>query len=290
MGQVLSVFYLALFMLLLTSFGSLAIPESNHQAGKVTSIPSLWERMNVFSAVKIVFQIKLVHVTPYALSLVNLIGFLLATVMLPPVLLYGMLRFGWTAYEGSIYVSILCITRLFVMAVVLPLCTRWWSSSTGRIRFNLWLVRIGCLFEVIHMLLIGGLVNDDKQFVAAGALGSLASLAHPALRSLLTTLVSPADVGKVLGVFAALDAFGSKLFLSLSFFADFCPLTHFIITSVDRPMWLKYGLQLDGQRGANLHILIVCFDRCHCRLVGVLDPSPNCLNCSIHLKQYIYSI
>src|SRR5690606_13983687 len=50
--------------------------------------------------------------------------FLLFIVALPPVLLYTMLRFGWTAYEGGLFVSLCSFSRVIVMLALLPLLAK----------------------------------------------------------------------------------------------------------------------------------------------------------------------
>jgi hypothetical protein len=55
-----------------------------------------------------------------------------------------------------------------------------------------------------------GVAFDSKQFTAAGLVQSIGILAQPSIRSMLTTLVDPTEVGELLGAVAVVESFASK--------------------------------------------------------------------------------
>lgn len=186
------------------------MPESNlGQHRKETDhILTLWEQINIFSAIKSLFHIKTRHASSYSLPLVASVSFLLTFVMIPPIVLYGMLEFHWTAVESSYFISAAMFIRLLNMVIVLPLITKLLKRKSP-LQVNMWILRLGASVEALGYLFIG-LATSPLQFAGAGIMQSFGILSHPALRSLLTMLADPADVGKVLGACAALEAFSSK--------------------------------------------------------------------------------
>lgn len=214
------------------------VPESNKRAvdrehETTQKVKGLWERLNIFSALKILFRNPPLHMTKYALPCVAIAEFLLTLVKRPPTLLYAMLKFKWTAYEGSIFYTYASLMRLFMMIGVLPLLSKLFikkyptgaftSSSIpeekklkNTITFDIWMVRIGIGMDAI-CLALAGLATNVTLFTLAGMLQSFSMLAQPSIRSLLTNLVEPDRVGELLGAVAILDSVGSKLFVCYSF-------------------------------------------------------------------------
>lgn len=208
----------SLVMLVFTFF----IPESNKHLAVHTqeSTPTLLQQINILSAIRVLFHVKQTHANRYAVLATATTIFLITILLMPPLMLYGMLMWNWTAYEGSILVSGISISRLLVMTLVLPLLSRIFLKETASqhkfLNFNLWLVRVGTLTETLEMVFFG-LATSTAQAFTAALFGSLAVLAHPSLRAILTILVHPRDVGKVLGAVAVADSFGSKFVFFLSF-------------------------------------------------------------------------
>lgn len=82
------------------------------------------QRINVFSAISVLFHTSSKHANRWALPIISIIQVLVTVLLIPPTLLYGMLQFGWTAYEGGFFVSVTSFSRLFIMLAVLPLITK----------------------------------------------------------------------------------------------------------------------------------------------------------------------
>lgn len=209
-------------------YANFFIPESNSFAillktGQVTEPESnkksigFWERINIFSALDILFKNPLPHMTRYALPFVALAEFLLTLVKRPPILLYAMLKFKWTAYEGSIFYTYVSLMRLFIMIGVLPLLSKFFikknptNNFKNLVSFDIWMVRTGIGMDAI-CLALSGLATNVTLFILAGMLQSFSMLAQPSIRGLLTNLVEPNKVGELLGAMAILDSIASKFF------------------------------------------------------------------------------
>lgn len=209
------------------------VPESNKRVvdGQVTvtkKAKGFWERLNIFSALRILFRNPPLHMTKYALPCIALAEFLLTLVKRPPTLLYAMLKFKWTAYEGSIYYTFASLLRLSMMIGVLPLLSKIFikkqpqaTDSTltpeekklkNSITFDIWMVRIGIGIDAISLTL-AGLATNVTLFVLAGMLQSFSVLAQPSIRSLVANLAETERVGELLGAVAILDSVGSKYYL-----------------------------------------------------------------------------
>jgi MFS family permease len=206
-GSLITLFYILTAVVTLAFCGSLFLPESNlGQHRKETDhILTLWEQINIFSAIKSLFHIKTRHASSYALPLVAGVSFLLTFVMMPPIILYGMLEFHWTAVESSYFISAAMFIRLLNMVFILPLVAKLLKNKSP-LQVNMWILRLGASVETLGYIFIG-LAASPLQFAEAGIMQSFGILSHPALRALLTMLADPADVGKVLGACAALEAF-----------------------------------------------------------------------------------
>jgi hypothetical protein len=211
------------------------IPESyqyvhaQHQQHQQSSHePIRWlEKINIFSALQILFRERPKHMTRYALPWIALAEFLLTLVKRPPIFLYAMLKFHWTAYEGSLYFSCASLMRLLMMVGVLPLLHKLFNNNktpednmsksattatTTRktsISFDIWMVRIGIGIDAISLALVG-LATSVVLFTMAGMLQSVSMLAQPSIRGLVTNLVQPNQVGELLGAVAILDSIASK--------------------------------------------------------------------------------
>lgn len=242
-----SIFYMVFIVqMCLGLYIWLVVPESNditsYKAPTVKEDKTFLQRINLFSALRVLYRGSSEHASPYALALVAGIQFLLYVVALPPVLLYTMLQFGWTAYEGGLFVSLLSFSRVIVMLALLPLLAKLFhkykSSSTPRspanrlalssssastasietrssekikqsVLFDSWMIRTGLSVETVCFILFG-LVSTSAGFSITGAVQSLAMLAGPSLRSLSTSLVAPSEIGELLGAVAVLEACGGK--------------------------------------------------------------------------------
>ncbi|KAI9471937.1 MAG: major facilitator superfamily domain-containing protein [Benjaminiella poitrasii] len=116
----------------------LFLPESNRNIMSQASTTNvnkesqtILQRLNIFSALSILYKASSKRANRFALPIIACIQFLLNIISLPPSILYAMLEFGWTAYEGGIYLSLVSFTRLLNMLVVLPLLSKLFSYKTG---------------------------------------------------------------------------------------------------------------------------------------------------------------
>lgn len=234
----------------------LVMPESNdirnYKAPAGQDKQSFLQRINIFSALHILCRASSEHASRYALPLMAAVQFLIYIVVMPPIFLYAMLQFGWTAYEGGLFISLCAFTKVIVMLGVLPILSKLFhknkatlspssptsaigdtkeptspssSSSTSidssidkrdtrskedirhAILFDSWMIRTGLTVETLCFLSFG-LVTTSIGFSTTGAVQSFAMLAAPSLRSLLTSLVDPSEIGELLGAMAVLEACG----------------------------------------------------------------------------------
>jgi hypothetical protein len=151
---------------------------------------------------------------------------LLQVYVMPQVILYAMLQFGWTAYENGLYVSALSLSRFPLMVVLLPLLSKKFnptskaeeteaSSSTvvenpedmiRSARFDVWMIRIGAVVECVCFV-TSALAVTSSQYAASGIIQGLAILSQPSMRSLLSSLVDPSEIGELMGALAILESF-----------------------------------------------------------------------------------
>ncbi|OBZ88855.1 putative membrane protein C14C4.07 [Choanephora cucurbitarum] len=260
-GSITNVFLMVLFVSTLFELYAFFILPESHDFEKF-KVPqkntTFLQRINIFSALNILFRTSSEHANKHALPFIAGVQFMLNIVMMPPTLLYAMLVFGWTAYEGGLYISSAAFTRLLVMVLILPLVSKLFhknrasvnkdernrktsvasatSSSTvfsdkrgertkgdkskdlsdddkphteedikHSIRFDIWMVRIGMSIEALGLIGIGT-APSSAGVVVAGCLQSFALLGVPSLKSLLTTLVKPSEIGELMGAIAVLES------------------------------------------------------------------------------------
>ncbi|KAI8646242.1 major facilitator superfamily domain-containing protein [Parasitella parasitica] len=227
-GSVVHVFYIAFIVdvinVLYTTF---LLPESNqfmdrnqHETRPNRKAIGVCSSLNIFSALQILFREPPIHLTRYALPCIALAEFLLTLVKRPPTLLYAMLKFKWTAYEGSLYYTCTSLLKLTMMIGVLPLLSRLFKKKCPKAHvtpadqekivnnstlFDIWMVRIGIGMDAV-CLALAGLASSVVLFTAAGMLQSVSMLAQPSIRGLLTTCVKQTQVGELLGAVAILDS------------------------------------------------------------------------------------
>ncbi|GAA5795438.1 hypothetical protein HPULCUR_000796 [Helicostylum pulchrum] len=127
-GTIMSIFYMVFIMsVIFELYVYLVLPEShdfNQFKPTIKKQESLLERLNIFSALRILFRTSSRHANRYALVIIAAISFLLAIIALPPTMLYAMLSFHWTAYEGGLYVSLASFARLIMLTLVLPFISK----------------------------------------------------------------------------------------------------------------------------------------------------------------------
>ena len=216
-GSITNVFYISFAVLGVATLSTFFIPE----AARPTPVsehkqPTFWDQINAYKSIKILFSVKKRQGTKHALPLVALAQFMLAVIAMPPYLLYAMLEFHWTAYEGGYFISLMAFMRLILMLVIFPLCTKLLMGPTEaeQWKFSIWVLRLGCVLEGFGILGVA-LAGNAQEFLAALIIGSFGILSQPAARTLLTTSVEAEDVGKVLGAVATMDALACKFFFLL---------------------------------------------------------------------------
>ncbi|KAG0756350.1 hypothetical protein G6F57_010665 [Rhizopus arrhizus] len=214
-GTVTHVFYMAILIhvgfLLYVTF---VLPESK-EVGSDKEKPrqSLWERVNVFSAFAIFYRTPPQHANRWALLILAVIHLVITMLLMPPVILYGMLQFGWTAYEGGLFISLASFTRLLIVVCLVPIIVaRWFSVKDIRrsILLDTWLIRAGLTAETVAMIAFG-LATTSTAYTITGVLQGFAVLAAPSVRSLATLLVDRSELGELWGAMATLEAFANIL-------------------------------------------------------------------------------
>ncbi|ORZ25722.1 major facilitator superfamily domain-containing protein [Absidia repens] len=245
-GTVIYTFYLVMAInICFYAYVTFLMPESLDEQAMATARQSaaqkprisLWQKMNPLSALSILFKIKPPpHINRHAVPLLAAIQFFLSIVIRPPILLYAMLEFKWTAYEGGLLISVVSLIRFIIIIVLLPrllraLQQRWktkhynnqqqqrqQSCDDGedetkthyRILFDTWMIRTGLGVETIGFIL-AALATTSRGFSLALVLQSVSVLSQPSVRSLYTTLVDPADIGALFGAQAQLEAIATIL-------------------------------------------------------------------------------
>ncbi|GAN11631.1 tetracycline-efflux transporter [Mucor ambiguus] len=219
-----SIFYMVFIVqMCLGVYIWLIVPESNDITSYETPTgkedKTFLQRINLFSALRVLYRGSSKHASPYALAFVAGIQFLLFVVALPPILLYTMLQFGWTAYEGGLFLfhkkrssskskppATMAVSSSSSASTV-SIETRSNEEIKHAILFDAWMIRTGLSVETVCFVLFG-VVSTSAGFSIIGAFQSLAMLAGPSLRSLSTSLVAPSEIGELLGAVAVLEACG----------------------------------------------------------------------------------
>ncbi|KAI8335692.1 major facilitator superfamily domain-containing protein [Chlamydoabsidia padenii] len=178
---------------------------------------NLWKKLNLFSALSILSKTKPRHINRYAVPILASIQFVMATIAQPPVLLYAMLKFKWTAYEGGLLASVMSLIRFLVITVVLPwilikLQSYWQESDKveHRILFDSYMIRVGLGIGACSWLM-AGLVTTEHGFTIALVCECWAILSQPSIRSLYTTLVDPSEVGALCGAQAVIESIATMI-------------------------------------------------------------------------------
>ncbi|KAG2194642.1 hypothetical protein INT47_002326 [Mucor saturninus] len=240
-GTIMSIFYIVLAInLIFELFVIFVMPES-HDFENFQQPPkqqqNFFQRINVFSALHILIRTKSEHANRYALLIAASVIFLFTVIALPPTLLYAMLKFHWTAYEGGFMISISSASKLVVLLFLLPFIAKVFhkdrasavkhaeeeevEASTSQvvvvpsdadaihaISFDIWMIRIGLSAEIITYI-VYGLVTTSQGFTLTAIFHSFSALALPSLRSIITRLVSPNEIGELMGAMAILEACAS---------------------------------------------------------------------------------
>ncbi|ORE10881.1 MFS general substrate transporter [Rhizopus microsporus var. microsporus] len=125
-GTIASVFWMVIVIhVTFLIYSTFVLPESKDISEyKEKPNQTFLQRINIFSAISVLFHTSSKHANRWALPIISIIQVLVTVLLIPPTLLYGMLQFGWTAYEGGFFVSVTSFSRLFIMLAVLPLITK----------------------------------------------------------------------------------------------------------------------------------------------------------------------
>ncbi|RUS28195.1 major facilitator superfamily domain-containing protein, partial [Jimgerdemannia flammicorona] len=78
------------------------------------------------------------------------------------------------------------------------------------LKFDVWVMRVGYGVEALALFFYA-IAPSTLAYFGAAALGSLASIAHPSMRSLFTNLVPPTQTGELLGAISVVDAIAGIL-------------------------------------------------------------------------------
>ncbi|KAI8971530.1 major facilitator superfamily domain-containing protein [Mycotypha africana] len=142
-NSIASVFYLVLTLnIFFELYVMLILPESKsaearrkstelaeEKKKKASTYDSILQRINIFSALGMLTRapsspVASKYTHPYIMPIIAVIQFVIYMVALPPSLLYAMLQFGWTAYEGGLYISLAAFMRTLIMMLLLPFLSK----------------------------------------------------------------------------------------------------------------------------------------------------------------------
>ncbi|CAO3590498.1 unnamed protein product [Absidia cylindrospora] len=188
---------------------------------------SFWQKINLFSALSVVVKANPANISRHAVPILAAIQFIMATLAQPPILLYAMLQFKWTAYEGGLLASIMALTRFVIIIWVLPrllrtMQARWQQQALSlddgdengkeyrRVLFDITMIRSGLGIDALCIFL-SALTTSGPAFTLSLVFQSTSVVAHPSLRSLYTTLVDPSEVGALCGAQAVLDSIATMV-------------------------------------------------------------------------------
>ncbi|KAI9271443.1 major facilitator superfamily domain-containing protein [Sporodiniella umbellata] len=236
--SIFCLFYIIIaIQIALVMYTALFLTESNvDRKNKVVTKLTFLQNINVFSAFSVFFRTPLKHANRWTLPVLTLVQVMLTMVALPPVLLYAMLKFNWTAYEGGFFISATSVMNVVTMLIVLPVLTKFFhkiipiSNKAGStedlqkascpveaekielkydpshsIQVNVAVIRTGLLLKTASFIALG-LVTTSGGYLIAGAAEGLGSLCPPSIQSLMTTLVDPSHTGELWGALATLEA------------------------------------------------------------------------------------
>ncbi|KAK7207312.1 major facilitator superfamily domain-containing protein [Myxozyma melibiosi] len=128
-------------------------------------------------------------------------------------LLYAELIFHWSSVEAGYFISIMGVTRAFVLVIVLPLVSRYTVrmfnhgrvSHVGASQSDVFLIRCGVFVEVLAYALYL-ISRSSTQFMLSGCIGSVGTIASPTIQSTLTKHVPKRKTGELLGAMALLHS------------------------------------------------------------------------------------
>ncbi|ORZ12761.1 major facilitator superfamily domain-containing protein [Absidia repens] len=236
-GTVTYVFYMVLLIYVgFYFYATYYMPESLTQQAMETAQQkatqrqkrSFWQKINLFSALSVLVQAKPAHISRYAVPILAAIQFLMTTLGQPPILLYAMLEFKWTAYEGGLLTSIMALTRFVIIIWVLPsllrtIQARWQHQKIGlvddgddnkkeyrRVLCDITMIRTGLGIDTLCIIL-SALTASGPAFTLSMVFQSMSIIAQPSIRSLYTSLVDPSEVGALCGAQAVLDSIATMV-------------------------------------------------------------------------------
>ncbi|KAF7724626.1 hypothetical protein EC973_000870 [Apophysomyces ossiformis] len=225
-NSILVLFYVGLSInILFIIYTTFVMPESvnldqplvspvEDDNNKNSGLSSYWSKLNFFATFAILFRARSRKLSTAALPILAILQFLFSAISTPPILLYAMLKYHWTSFEGGVFVSVSAFNRLVITLALLPLLTKLFRKSSSdpkdvghSLQFDLWLLRVGFAVLTVSLLWMG-LSESQGSFVISIVVLSLSVLCLPTLSSLLTAAVDPSEVGEVMTASAVLDSFG----------------------------------------------------------------------------------
>lgn len=149
----------------------------------------------------------------FVLAAIDTMMFGVAMGSLQILLIYAEYRFGWTAVNSSIYLSIVNICRVLGLIVVLPILTRVVrgpatkdsAGHKGADMLDINIIRAAIVFDLIGYVGIA-LTPSGAMMVLAGMIASLGGIGSPTLQSSLTKHIPADRTGQVLGASGLLHA------------------------------------------------------------------------------------
>lgn len=133
-GSILSVFYLVLVMSILFELYIIFFLPESHDFVHFKPVDkkenqSFLQRINIFSALQVLFRSSTKHANRYALPLIAGSQFFISIIALPPIILYAMLKFHWTSYESGLFVSLSSLCKLIMLVALLPFLSKLFHKS-----------------------------------------------------------------------------------------------------------------------------------------------------------------
>ncbi|KAI8374082.1 major facilitator superfamily domain-containing protein [Choanephora cucurbitarum] len=227
-----------------------AMPESRvfEKSKQPIQQTSLMDQLNIFSSLRIFLSNSNKDVYPYALLFAAIDDFLFAFIAFPPVLLYVMYKFGWTAYEGGIFNGLTNFVRFITTSLIVPYLSQqfhaMYASRDDRnavavpesskavpainsdtieiiddeneaitkrsLMFDAYMIRASFAFESLSFFIFAT-TNSGAGIMVAGFIRGLSSMGVAGSCSFMSKLVDSSQIGELTSALSIIESIASKV-------------------------------------------------------------------------------
>ncbi|KAJ3266534.1 hypothetical protein HDU77_000635 [Chytriomyces hyalinus] len=151
-------------------------------------------------------------------------------------LLYPAKRFGWDSLDIGQFIFASNVQKMIWLTVLVPWFFRFVQTrGVDKVRAEVWTIRVGLAASCIAEFWFG-CATTESMFLAATSVGSLAAIAGPTMKSLLSTLVPATHQGRLFSsirIFEAISQLFATVIMNTIYRAtvDSAPQTVFFVVS-----------------------------------------------------------